>query len=58
MRYNILISIQDYNEGIDLIFYRVTLKNLKNGKKMYPLDADTYIHELEKEIVHFVSKQI
>ena len=46
------------NERIDLDFCWVSLKDLKKGTKVYPLELIPYILESGKEIVHFVSKQI
>ena len=46
------------NERIDLDFCWVRLEELKKGTKVYPLELMPYILEQDKEIVHFVSKQI
>ena len=46
------------NERIDLDFCWVSLEDLKKGIKVYPLELMPYILEQDKEIVHFVSKQI
>lgn len=43
---------------IDLDFCWVSLEDLKNGTKVYPLELIPYILEPRQEIVHFVSKQI
>ena len=46
------------NERIDLSFCWVRLEELKKGTKVYPLELMPYILEQDKEILHFVSKQI
>lgn len=46
------------HERIDLDFCWVPLEKLKNGLKVYPLELIPHILSDQKEIVHFVSKQI
>ena len=50
------LSLDD--KRIDLDFCWVPLEDLKNDVKVYPQELVPYILEPEKEIVHFVSKQI
>lgn len=46
------------NERIDLDFCWVSLEELKNGVKVYPLELIPYLVEPPKDIIHFISKQI
>lgn len=46
------------NKRIDLDFCWVSLEELKNGVKVYPLELIPYLVEPPKEIIHFISKQI
>lgn len=46
------------NERIDLDFCWVSLEDLKNGTKVYPLELIPHIIEPKNRIVHFISKQI
>lgn len=46
------------NKRINMDFCWVTLDELKEGTKVYPLELMPYILKQRKEIVHFVSKQI
>ena len=46
------------NERINLDFCWVSLEDLKNGTKVYPLELIPYIIEPKNQIVHFISKQI
>ena len=46
------------NERIDLDFSWVSLDELKNGLKVYPLELIPHIVNNKNEIVHFISKQL
>lgn len=46
------------HERIDLDFCWISLENLKNGLKVYPLELITYILNDNDGILHFVSKQV
>lgn len=46
------------NRRVDLEFCWVTLDELKNGLKVYPLELIPHILSNKNETVHFVSKQI
>lgn len=46
------------NERMDLDFCWVSLEELKNGIKVYPQELIPYILKPEKEIVHFISRQV
>ena len=46
------------NERIDLDFYWVSLKELKNGLKVYPLELIPYIINDSGETVHFITKEV
>ena len=46
------------NERIDLDFCWISLKDLKNDYKVYPLELVPYILEPQDQTVHFISKQV
>lgn len=46
------------NERIDLDFCWVSLEELKKGVKVYPTELIPHILQPEKDVVHFISKQI
>lgn len=46
------------NERIDLDFCWISLEDLKNGTKVYPLELIPNILEPTDQIFHFISKQI